>query len=406
MIATFQRVQKCVMSEKHKRHHITSVQDLVNSNNEGIEKEKKRLQETVYSKLEERVSDIETQLEEIDGKYEKLTSEVSQHGEEWRRKVEIAIQKNKDKINKMRIQHRDTLNKNLDDTKKLIADIKLYISEIEDILKSKEVSKSLSYETEAEKFTHLPSNSKVEVPVFTENVNPDQCSHLFGSLSSLSITTEENGQTTKTEAVSSPRMTQLLEEPQLITSINTGNEYLLHSVTCLNDDEIWTGGSDNIMKLYNLQGKLLKSIRTKSGKSARDIEVTRRGDLVYSDPDTKTVNIVKNEQIQDVIRKQGWKPYNVCITSSEDILVSMVSENGEQAKGTFGPVGITTDSQSQILTADCDNNCIHILDQEGQFLSFIDNGLLKPPWDLCVNTRGNVFVVECCNGNVKKIRYM
>ncbi|XP_061190269.1 uncharacterized protein LOC133198143 [Saccostrea echinata] len=257
----------------------------------------------------------------------------------------------------------------------------------------------------------------------------------------------------KTEAVSCPPLKPLLEEPELITSIDTWNEYLLHSVTCLSDDEIWTGGADKVMKLYNLQGKLLKSIRTQSGKTPRDIAVTRKGDLVYSDPDTRTVNIVKNEQILEVIRLQWWIPYNVCITSSGDILVSMVSEDGEQAKvvryckcisenrnldicvadntakadvvvnqagklrfgydgppsttkGSFGPVGITTDNQSQILTADCDNNCIHILDQDGEFLSCIDNGVVKLPWDLCIDTRDNLFVVECCNGKVKKIRYM
>ncbi|XP_061190268.1 E3 ubiquitin-protein ligase TRIM17-like [Saccostrea echinata] len=174
---------KCVMSEKHKRHHIKSLQDLVYAKNESIEKERKRLQETVYSKLKETVTEIETQIDEIDGKYEKLTSKVTQHGEEWQRKVDIAIQKNKDEINEMKIQHRDTLNKNLDDTKKLITGVKLYFPKIEDILQSKEVSKSLSYEIKSEKFTKLPSHPKVEIPVFTENINQDQFSHLFGSSS-------------------------------------------------------------------------------------------------------------------------------------------------------------------------------------------------------------------------------
>jgi hypothetical protein len=46
------------------------------------------------------------------------------------------------------------------------------------------------------------------------------------------------------------------------------------------------------MKLFNLHGKLLKSVQTKSGNEPWDIAVTRDGDLVYTDPDDKTVNLV------------------------------------------------------------------------------------------------------------------
>lgn len=107
---------------------------------------------------------------------------------------------------------------------------------------------------------------------------------------------------------------------------------ILRSVSCLNDQEIWTRGDDNMMRLYNLQGELLKSIQTQPGNEPSDIAVASSGDLVYTDYWDRTVNMVKNTEIQTVIKLFGWKPDCVYCTSSGDLLVVMDNDSYTETK--------------------------------------------------------------------------
>ncbi|XP_052710690.1 uncharacterized protein LOC128185058 [Crassostrea angulata] len=323
----------------------------------------------------------------------------------------------------------------------------------------------------------LNSELTVSLPRFTpQKINKEQ---IYQQIGSLSIKTEKHGYTMDSSgAESSPPIRLLIDIPWIITDIETeyGKSSELYSVSFLSDDEVWTSGLGLMMKLYNLHGKLVKSIQTKSGERPGDISVTQSGELVYIDPNDRTVNIVKNTQIQRVIRLRGWIPLYVCSTSSDDRLVVMITDDKKQAKvvrssgstekqtiqhsdkgqplysfkhyskyisenrnldicvadskafavkvvnqagklrftytGTpfttkksFNPVGITTDSQRRILIADCNNHRINILDQDGQFLRYIDNCHSEYPWGLCLDTRNKLFVVEQLTGKVKKIQY-
>lgn len=104
---------------------------------------------------------------------------------------------------------------------------------------------------------------------------------------------------------------------------------------------------------------------------------------------------------------------DICVADRAAGAVVVVSQAGKlrfrytghpSNENPFIPRGITTNSQSQILVSDFGNICIHILNQDGQFLRFI-NGI-NEPCGLSVDTLDKLFVAEYKTGDVKVIKYL
>ena len=69
----------------------------------------------------------------------------------------------------------------------------------------------------------------------------------------------------------------------------------------------------------------------------------------------------------------------VIITSAAGKLRFRYSGPSFSIDRAFTPRDITTDSQKRIITADSDNDLIHIIDRDGNFRVYIDNCDLKRP---------------------------
>ncbi|XP_078310304.1 uncharacterized protein LOC111137156 [Crassostrea virginica] len=453
---------ECAFLGEHKEHKKEDILEMFETKQKLLQKDLQDLEQSIYPQYQDAATNLPLQRMNSIKCSQNLKTALNEQGEALHTEIDIVLQRMKSEIDDMDAHHIAAIDRQEDAINHTILEMTQVILDLKTLLNSSDVCLVSEYTSRAAEFKNLLPQFRVTLPTFTpQEINREQIHQQIGSMLKLAITYP------------------LLDEPRILTDIQT--EYRecingLRSVSCLSDSELWTFGSENIMRLYNLQGELLRSVQTKSGNVPYDIAMTQGGDLVYADIEDSSINLMSGTQIQALITLQGWTPRGLCITSSGDLLVTMTTDDWKQTKavrysgstekqtiqwddqgkprytpgsnaiylcenrnldicvsdcharavvvvspagkfrfryiglppfnwGSFHPLGITADSQANILTADFFNNRIHIIDQDGHFLRYIDNCGFKGPWGVCVDSRDNLFVSEYSTGTVRKIQY-
>lgn len=474
--------EECISSEEHQGHTFITSQENFERKYNQIKNDLQELEQSIYPSYQEIASHVTKQKANLPYTSQKMINDIGKQGDDWHNVINQLTEKLKSDVHELKTNFSTALNNHEEFITKKMHEIEQLILHLKNILDVDDIDPVSAYKSKNETVRRLPKIVKIPFQSFTAlEINKDQINQQFGFLSEkpypieVNLSLPDDLQAFEKETIS---MKSLLKEPLTKATICTdyvGHLNGLRSVACLNDDKIWSSGMNNIISLYNLQGDLLTSVRTKSGKRPTGIAVTNTGDLVYTDEDDKTINIVRNKKIEVLIKFHDWRPLNVCSTPFGNLLVLMGSDDYEQTKvvrysgstekqciqndengkaffspddskylavnrnqdicvadyrakrvvvisatgklrftytgstpntiESFDPVGITTDSLSRILIADGHCHYIHIIDQEGQFLRYIDNLNLRGPWGLCIDTNDNLFVAECDLGKIEKIQY-
>uniref|UniRef100_A0A8W8LTJ4 Tripartite motif-containing protein 2 n=1 Tax=Magallana gigas TaxID=29159 RepID=A0A8W8LTJ4_MAGGI len=144
------------------------------------------------------------------------------------------------------------------------------------------------------------------------------------------------------------------------------------------------------------EGKVTRYNTT--GTDIQNIQRDNEGQGLYSDPHYITENI------------NG----DVCVSDFRKHAVVVVNKSGQHRfsytgqRSTFNPYGICTDVLGHILVCDDISNTVHLLDQDGQFLSLLltpQQGV-KYPISVCVVDENNLWVGQHFTNTVKVYKYL
>ncbi|XP_062597519.1 uncharacterized protein LOC134258936, partial [Saccostrea cucullata] len=104
--------------DKHKGHAFSALLDIYKEKRKVITKDTEELENILSPTYDGIATELETQIANLDGEYDKLITYVLNQGEEWHRQIKIIMDKMKAEIEDIKVKHMSILKEHLDEIKK------------------------------------------------------------------------------------------------------------------------------------------------------------------------------------------------------------------------------------------------------------------------------------------------
>ena len=163
-----------------------------------------------------------------------------------------------------------------------------------------------------------------------------------------------------------------------------------------------TSSDDLLVIMHSDDKKQTKVVRYSGSAEKQTIQRDEQGRPLYSSS-LNLKYLIENTNL------------DICVADNGANAVVVVNATGKfrfrytglpsTTRNNFYPYDIHNDSHGMILTAEKTKNCIHVIDQDGQFIRYIDQCDLHGPFSLCLDSSDNIFAAEYTTGKVKKIKF-
>lgn len=445
----------CVASDKHTGHKISQLLEKCDIIKKNIQEDNEELRSKLAPLYQKMLHDLEMRIKEVEEKSEEASKLISQQGDKWHKEIDIIVSQVKTQLEKIKEKGVKNLKVNKVKTGIALSKISSVLQSNEETLESNDLRTAIEYKSQNATLNKGLEIVDVSLPNFTPmEINQQSIREQFGVLSTdvsedHSLTSTHQLLMDKPVEVSSVytgidylQNIACLKSDHIWATNNSASAALFDFNINEKVESFWFNGSLS-KEIYDIavlkSGELVFSCsRTNNVYIARNekseilislndwvprgICVTISGDLLITMSQQHQFKVarysenVKKQVIQfDDLKFSSFftscyylyitenRNSDICVSRKE--VVDVFTETGERRfkytghcpppkwNQAFSPRGIATDSYCHILIADINNKCVHIIDQNGKFLQYIDCGMRRP-WGLCIDSHDFLYLAD------------
>lgn len=208
---------QCVASKKHKAHDVEDISKFLEGRNKALQADLEELGQSIYPVYQEVASSLQVQKANLKRNTEKLIEALNERGDDWHKEIDNIVRKYKSDIEKAESKYLAVLKTREDEINQRISEITQSTGELKKLLDSNDGCLLFTCKSRNAEFRRLPPKVIVSLPSFSsQRIDTKQFHQQFGSLSELSITTEERLYTN--ESPDSPSQRDLFPKDEIPAS--------------------------------------------------------------------------------------------------------------------------------------------------------------------------------------------
>nr|XP_022310111.1 uncharacterized protein LOC111115608 [Crassostrea virginica] len=197
---------------------------------------------------------------------------------------------------------------------------------------------------------------------------------------------------------SNSRTVTIVRHGKSETLITTPQDWTPRRLSCTRSGVI-------LVHMYKGAGPQSKNkiIRYQGQNIKQEINKDEQGNRIFKDG---AYSLLMSENNNEDVCVSDTNANTVVVVDKKRRVRFLYDGTPARTKNSFAPRYIVTDALSQIIVTDINSNCLHILDQNGQFLRCVDDCGLKKPCGLSVDSEGRLWVGLLHTGEIKVIKYL